>query len=68
MDQSPRFPETSIIGIDGQAVWYQKWWVHLRHHPESGGAIVHFIKTNQLGTIEGQVSNTVLITLSSCLA
>ena len=43
-----------------KAVWYQKWWVHLRHRPESGGAIVHLIKTGQAGTIEGQVSNTVL--------
>jgi hypothetical protein len=34
--------------------------VHLRHRPESGGAIVHLIKTGQAGTIEGQVSNTVL--------
>jgi hypothetical protein len=28
------------------AVWYQKWIVHLRHRPESGGAIVHLLKTN----------------------
>ena len=43
-----------------KAVWYQKWWVHLRHRPESGGAIVHLQKTGQQGTIEGHVSNTVL--------
>jgi hypothetical protein len=43
-----------------KAVWYQKWWVHLRHRPESGGAIVHLQKTGQQGTIEGNVSNTVL--------
>ncbi len=43
-----------------KAVWYQKWWVHLRHRPESGGAIVYLIKTAQGGTIQGQVSNTVL--------
>lgn len=43
-----------------KAVWYQKWWVHLRHRPESGGAIVYLIKTGQGGTIQGQVSNTVL--------
>jgi hypothetical protein len=24
-----------------KAVWFQKWFVHLRHRPESGGAIVH---------------------------
>jgi hypothetical protein len=43
-----------------KAVWYQKWWVHLRHRPESGGAIVYLIKTGQGGTIQGQVRNTVL--------
>ena len=24
------------------AVWYQKWVVHLRHRPESGGGLVHY--------------------------
>jgi hypothetical protein len=43
-----------------KAVWYQKWWVHLRHRPESGGAIVYLQKTGQGGTIQGHVSNTVL--------
>jgi hypothetical protein len=43
-----------------KAVWYQKWWVHLRHRPESGGAIVHLLGTGQGGTIQGHVSNTVL--------
>jgi hypothetical protein len=27
------------------AVWYQKWPVHLRHRPESGGGLVHLIKS-----------------------
>jgi hypothetical protein len=43
-----------------KAVWYHKWWVHLRHRPESGGAIVHLIKTGKGGTIQGHASNTVL--------
>jgi hypothetical protein len=43
-----------------KAVWYQKWWVHLRHRPESGGAIVHLMKTGLAGSILGHVSNTVL--------
>jgi len=43
-----------------KAVWYQKWWVHLRHRPESGGGIVHLQKTGQGGSILGQVSDTVL--------
>jgi len=25
------------------AVWYQKWVVHLRHRPEAGGGLVHLI-------------------------
>ena len=43
-----------------KAVWYQKWYVHLRHRPESGGAIVHLINTGQGNTIQGQVTSTVL--------
>jgi len=30
------------------AVWYQKWVVHLRHRPESGGGIVQLLKTGDL--------------------
>lgn len=29
------------------AVWYQKWLVHLRHRPESGGGLVHLIKNGE---------------------
>jgi hypothetical protein len=43
-----------------KAVWYQKWYVHLRHRPESGGAIVYLNKTGQGNTIQGQLSPTVL--------
>jgi hypothetical protein len=28
-----------------EAVWYQKWVVHLRHRPEAGGGLVHLQKT-----------------------
>jgi len=42
------------------AVWYQKWYVHLRHRPESGGGIVHLIKTGQGNTIQGQLNPNVL--------
>jgi hypothetical protein len=41
------------------AVWYQKWIVHLRHRPESGGGIVHLTKTG-LGTTDGKVDPLVL--------
>jgi len=54
---------TTLAAVAGEAlkaVWYQKWWTHLRHRPESGGAIVHLQKTGQRGTIQGHVSKTVL--------
>jgi hypothetical protein len=28
-----------------EAVWYQKWVVHLRHRPEAGGGLLHLQKT-----------------------
>ncbi len=41
------------------AVWYPKWIVHLRHRPESGGGIVHLMKTG-LGTTDGKADPIVL--------
>ncbi len=43
-----------------KAVWYQKWWVHLRHRPESGGGIVHLARTGRGNTIQGKLSDTVV--------
>lgn len=43
-----------------KAVWYQKWYIHLRHRPESGGALVYLAKTGQGNTVECVPSNTVL--------
>ncbi|MDQ2712289.1 MAG: vanadium-dependent haloperoxidase [Acidobacteriota bacterium] len=43
-----------------KAVWYQKWFVHLRHRPESGGGIVYLSKTPGAGSVEGKLSPTVL--------
>ncbi len=43
-----------------EAAWYQKWFVHLRHRPESGGGIVYLSKTGQGGTVQGHLSETVL--------
>ena len=40
--------------------WYQKWFVHRRHRPESGGGIVHLIKTGQGNTIQGSPNSNVL--------
>jgi hypothetical protein len=34
------------------AVWYQKWRVHLRHRPESGGGIVQLWKDNSLSAAD----------------
>jgi len=42
------------------AVWYQKWYVHLRHRPESGGGIVYLFKIGEGNQIQGHVSDTVL--------
>ena len=42
------------------SVWYQKWWIHLRHRPESGGAIVRQILTGAGNTLQGHVNNNVL--------
>lgn len=42
-----------------KAVWYQKWYVHLRHRPEAGGALVQLANTGQK-TVEGIPSSTVL--------
>lgn len=33
----------TVAKVALNAVWYQKWVVHLRHRPESGGGLVHFI-------------------------
>jgi hypothetical protein len=41
-------------------VWYQKWIVHLRHRPESGGGIVHLIETDQGNTIDARLNSNVL--------
>jgi hypothetical protein len=41
-------------------VWYQKWWIHLRHRPESGGAIARQILTGQGGTLDAQINSNVL--------
>jgi hypothetical protein len=42
------------------SVWYQKWLLHLRHRPESGGAIVRQILTGQGHTLMGHVNDNVL--------
>lgn len=48
----------SVAAAALKAVWYQKWWVHLRHRPESGGGLVHLLKTG--GTFDGNLDALVL--------
>lgn len=40
--------------------WYQKWFVHRRHRPESGGGIVQLIKSGQGSSIAGSLNKNVL--------
>jgi hypothetical protein len=58
----PDFAATlaQVAKIALNAVWYQKWVVHLRHRPESGGGIVHLIKENQGSGLGGSVNKNVL--------
>jgi hypothetical protein len=41
-------------------VWYQKWLVHLRHRPESGGGLVHLVQTGLGNTIQAHPNSNVL--------
>jgi hypothetical protein len=38
-------PAKAVARAAINAVWYQKWLVHLRHRPESGGGLVQLQKT-----------------------
>ena len=42
------------------AVWYQKWFVHLRPRPEAIGGIVHLLKTGQGNRTDVRLSQVVL--------
>jgi hypothetical protein len=42
------------------AVWYQKWFVHLRPRPEAIGGIVHLIKTGQANETDVTLSRVIL--------
>ena len=42
------------------SVWYQKWWIHLRHRPESGGGIARQILQGFGNTLDGHVHPNVL--------
>jgi len=40
--------------------WYQKWFVHRRHRPESGGGIAELIKTGKGSTLNGSLNSNIL--------
>jgi len=42
------------------AVWWQKWFVHLRPRPEAAGGLVHLVKTGQGQFTDARLSNTIL--------
>ncbi len=58
----PDFAATlaTVARLALNSVWYQKWWVHLRHRPESGGAIVRQILQGFGGTLQGHPHGNVL--------
>ncbi|MEO8053405.1 MAG: phosphoesterase [Acidobacteriota bacterium] len=51
---------TAVARLALNSVWYQKWAIHLRHRPESGGAIVRQILSGFGNTLQGHVNNNVL--------
>jgi hypothetical protein len=42
------------------AVWYQKWFVHLRPRPEATGGLVHLVKTGQGDKTDVKPSHVIL--------
>lgn len=51
---------TAVAGLAINNVWYQKWYIHLRHRPESGGAILRQILTGNGGTLDATLDDNVL--------
>jgi hypothetical protein len=51
---------TAVAGLAINSVWFQKWYIHLRHRPESGGGILRQILTGNGGTLDGQLNENVL--------
>jgi len=61
------FGDPHAVGMLGEVAyralersWYQKWFVHRRHRPESGGGIVQLIKSGQGSSIAGSLNKNVL--------
>ena len=51
---------TAVAAKALNAVWYQKWYVHLRPRPEATGGIVHLIKTGQGSDTDVKLSKVIL--------
>jgi len=51
---------TAVATVALNAVWYQKWFVHLRPRPEAMGGLVHLIKTGQQNKTDVKLSNVIL--------
>ena len=47
------------------AVWYQKWRVHLRHRPEAGGGIAQLLKNGTLNAADAAMLGNFSIVLNS---
>ena len=58
----PDFAATlaAVAAVALNAVWYQKWFVHLRPRPEATGGLVHLIKTGQGNKTDVKLSNVIL--------
>ena len=57
-DIAASIEEAAIKALN--AVWYQKWFVHLRPRPEAIGGIVHLLKTGQQAFTDVRLSQVVL--------
>jgi hypothetical protein len=51
---------TAVATVALNAVWYQKWFVHLRPRPEAIGGLVHLIKTGQWNKTDVSLSHVIL--------
>ena len=50
----------AVATVAINAVWYQKWFVHLRPRPEAIGGLVHLIKTGQRDKTDVTLSPVIL--------
>ena len=50
----------AVATVALNAVWHQKWFVHLRPRPEAIGGIVHLLKSGQGGNTDVKLSNVIL--------